>query len=134
MIGGPGPRVISVAGLHPATLRNTPDFAYVGRAARGWPASVWGNPFRVGMARSGVATICGIYGVDPGPIDRPDEPIDAPAAVEFYRQWLARCRPDLVRRLPELRGRVLGCWCGAWSPGQPGIPCHAVVLCRLANP
>ena len=36
-------------------------------------------------------------------------------------------RNEMVRRLPELRGKNLGCWC------KPGAPCHADVLLDLAN-
>jgi hypothetical protein len=34
--------------------------------------------------------------------------------------------PDLLARLPELRGKVLGCWC---HPEQ----CHGDTLAELAN-
>ena len=47
--------------------------------------------------------------------------------VEKFRRHL-ESRPDLVlaaRR--ELRGKVLGCWC------FPKRPCHAEVLCEVAN-
>lgn len=27
----------------------------------------------------------------------------------------------------------LGCWCGDWSPGQPDLLCHAVVVAKLLN-
>lgn len=33
----------------------------------------------------------------------------------------------ILRRLPELRGKNLACWC------PPGSPCHADVLLELAN-
>lgn len=42
-----------------------------------------------------------------------------------YEQWLLS-QPELVAALPELRGKVLGCWCAP-------KPCHADVLLRLAN-
>ncbi|MBX6723654.1 MAG: DUF4326 domain-containing protein, partial [Dactylosporangium sp.] len=42
-----------------------------------------------------------------------------------YEAWL-RTRPDLMARLPELRGRVLACWCAP-------KPCHGDVLARLAD-
>jgi hypothetical protein len=37
------------------------------------------------------------------------------------------------KRLHELRGKTLGCWCGCWKPGEPELLCHAVVLAKLAN-
>lgn len=36
-------------------------------------------------------------------------------------------RAELVRRLPELCGRDLACWC------SPEKPCHADVLLEIAN-
>ncbi len=67
--------------------------------------SVWGNPFRIGpnMTRE--------------------------EAIEAYRVWLLSRSPKAVRlraRLPELNGKVLGCWC---SPR----PCHGDVLAELAD-
>lgn len=50
---------------------------------------------------------------------------DRAAAISAYEEWL-RSRPDLLARLPELRGKTLGCWC------KPA-PCHGDVLARLAN-
>jgi hypothetical protein len=44
-------------------------------------------------------------------------------AVERYEEHI-RSRPDLLARLPELRGKRLGCWC------KPA-PCHGDVLIRL---
>jgi Domain of unknown function (DUF4326) len=35
---------------------------------------------------------------------------DHDRAVEEYRSYISG-RPDLLARLPELRGKVLGCWC-----------------------
>jgi hypothetical protein len=88
--------------------RDDPDYAdvvYVGRAMHrgGWhlDASPFANPFK------------------PGPDGTREE------VVEKYRAWLLG-RPDLLARLPELRGRTLGCWCVP-------LPCHAEVLDELAN-
>jgi Domain of unknown function (DUF4326) len=41
--------------------------------------------------------------------------------------WLAACREDRVKRLPELRGKDLACYCPLDQP------CHADVLLELAN-
>lgn len=81
-----------------------PNYVYVGRG-RG---SVWGNPYSHGTntsARFLVAT--------------------REEAVEKYEEWLLN-QPDLLARLPELRGKVLGCWC------KP-LACHGDVLSRLAD-
>lgn len=63
--------------------------------------SKWGNPFVVGQ--HGNRSQC----------------------IEKYRVWLLR-QPALVAALPELKGKVLGCWC---SP----MACHGDVLVELAN-
>lgn len=50
--------------------------------------------------------------------------------VAMYRDWIkgdSRSAEIARRRLPELRGKVLMCWCPADQP------CHADVLLDLAN-
>ncbi|AIJ21168.1 DUF4326 domain-containing protein [Amycolatopsis methanolica] len=61
-----------------------------------WPESDFANPF-----------------VKEGKTDRA-------AMVRHYREYLDG-RPDLLARLDELSGRVLGCWCAP-------EPCHGDVL------
>jgi hypothetical protein len=61
---------------------------------------IWGNPWVIGQHGTREEVI---------------------ARYEGY----IRARPDLLARLPELRGKVLGCWCG------PNQPCHGDVLLRL---
>jgi hypothetical protein len=85
-----------------------PDFAdvvYVGRAMHrgGWhlDASPFANPFRPGK-------------------DGTREEVMA-----RYREWLLD-QPDLLAKLPGLRGHRLGCWCVP-------LPCHAEVLAELAD-
>lgn len=63
--------------------------------------SKWGNPFLIG--RDGTRA----------------------EVVQKYRDWLVQ-QPHLMQSLPELRGKVLGCWC---SP----LRCHGDVLLELAN-
>lgn len=46
-------------------------------------------------------------------------------AIERYEAWLLN-QPDLMARLSELQGKVLGCFC------HPH-PCHAHILARLAD-
>lgn len=60
-------------------------------------------------------------------------------AVGLFESWLrdgagldadptlSAQRAAILKRLPELRGRPLACWC------KPGTPCHADVLLELAN-
>lgn len=61
----------------------------------------WGNPFEIGKHGTRAEVI---------------------AKYEKYLQN----RPDLLEALPELKGKLLGCWCAP-------KPCHADVLARLAN-
>lgn len=62
--------------------------------------SKWGNPFSV-------------------------EEYTRDGAVAAYAEWI-KTQPDLLAALPELRGKVLGCWC---APKR----CHGDVLAELAN-
>ena len=63
--------------------------------------SPWGNPFRVG--RDGTRVEC----------------------LKKYRAWLQE-QPHLLARIPELRGKRLGCYCAP-------LPCHGDVLADLAD-
>ncbi len=80
---------------------------YIGRECRkgGWdlPESKWHNPYRVPYGGS------------------------AKVAVAQYEKWLMK-QPELLKALPELKGKVLGCWCKY----KPSDPCHGDVLARLA--
>jgi hypothetical protein len=78
---------------------------YIGRACYGFPGSKWGNPFRL-----------------PKGYDVTADPDRILARYEEY----VRSRADLMAALPELRGKVLGCWCAP-------RPCHGDVLLRLAT-
>lgn len=81
-----------------------PDYVYVGRGK----GSPWGNPFSHlsgTLARFQVAS--------------------REEAIAKYEEWLLE-QPELLKRLPELRGKVLGCWC------KP-LACHGDVLARLAD-
>jgi hypothetical protein len=76
---------------------------YIGRAVSrsGLKASVWGNPFIIGK-------------------DGPREEV-----MEKYRAWLMS-NPELLKKVAELRGKVLGCWCAP-------LACHGDILAELAN-
>ncbi len=63
--------------------------------------SKWGNPFAIGIDG------------------------DRDEVIRRYEAWI-RTRPNLMVTLPELKGKVLGCWC------KP-LPCHGDVLARLAD-
>jgi len=61
--------------------------------------SKWGNPFVIGK-------------------DGTREQV-----IAKYRQYLLS-RPDLIAALPELKGKILGCWCSpqAGSPSRKECP------------
>jgi Domain of unknown function (DUF4326) len=61
----------------------------------------WGNPFRIG------------------------EHGTREEVIAKYEEYLL-ATPRLLRMLPELKGKRLGCWC---APN----PCHGDVLARYAN-
>ncbi|GAA1623713.1 hypothetical protein GCM10009733_020440 [Nonomuraea maheshkhaliensis] len=63
--------------------------------------SKWGNPFVLG--RDGTRK----------------------QVIASYERWLV-AQPQLIAALPELAGKVLGCWCA------PHL-CHGDVLARMAN-
>lgn len=63
--------------------------------------SIWGNPFVVG--RDG----------------------NRKEVLVKYRAWL-QTQPQLLAKIPELRGKVLGCYC------KPKL-CHGDVLAELAD-
>lgn len=63
--------------------------------------SKWGNPFEIG--KDGTRK----------------------EVIEKYQVWLLN-QPDLVSGLPELRGKILGCWCKPQA-------CHGDILAKLAN-
>jgi hypothetical protein len=80
---------------------------YVGRGRD----SVWGNPFRIG--------------VDGGREE----------VIEKYKAWITRGggRP-LLRRLGELEGATLGCWCapkGGLAAHEDPVVCHGQILLKL---
>jgi hypothetical protein len=63
--------------------------------------SKWGNPFTITAATPRAAVIA------------------------MYEEYL-RSTPELMAALPELRGKILGCWCAP-------LACHGDVLARLAS-
>ena len=83
--------------------KRAPHDVYIGRPSK------WGNPFTHLPAvarRPGMVLVASR-----------DE------AVARYEAWL-REQPELMAALPELRGKVLGCWCAPQA-------CHGDVLARL---
>jgi len=61
--------------------------------------SKWGNPFAIGRDGS------------------------REEVIRKYEEWI-RTQPNLMMALPELDGKVLGCWCAP-------LHCHGDVLVKL---
>ena len=81
----------------------TQRFVYIGRTARGgYTQSKWHNPYPLHTEG------------------------DRATVLAQYRQYLLG-QPELLAALPELMGKVLGCWC------LPK-PCHGGVLIELLSP
>lgn len=82
----------------------TPHYdVYIGRANKwfGLEASKWANPYVLKKEEARGSTL------------------------ERYEAYV-RSRPDLMAALPELEGKVLGCYC------KPK-PCHGDILIKLLN-
>jgi hypothetical protein len=59
--------------------------------------------------------------------------LESDPAGRFARVYPER-RAAVLRRLPDLRGKDLACWCPITLPDGSACPCHADVLLALANP
>lgn len=80
---------------------------YIGRINpdRGLPHSKWHNPFPLNKNETRGTTL-----------DRFEE--------YFENQ------PELISALPELEGKILGCWCYS-SKTNSGSPCHGHILIKM---
>lgn len=79
-----------------------PFDVYIGRGSK------WGNPF---SHKEGTQAL---YVVK-----------TRAEAIARYEEWILT-QPELLAALPELRGKVLGCFCKPLS-------CHGDILARLAD-
>ena len=131
--------VAKVAGRSYREIAADVNSIYVGRRVlrRGFPGSQFGNPFRADMDLSEVTRVIG--GLAPRVLvqlstdARGSHVFDVDCAVRTYESWFL-AQPGLCKKLPELRGKTLVCWCVDWDGvGEPRVPCHAVVLARLAE-
>ena len=96
-------------------VKHDPCDIYVGRP------SLWGNPFTHLETRRAHG---GLIRLDSREL-----------AVEAYEEWLLgpywpwlqpTRRAEILRTLPELRGKILGCWCAP-------LACHADVLMKMVE-
>lgn len=55
-------------------------------------------------------------------------------AIARYAEWV-RTQPAVLARLPELRGKILGCWCTPRTLTASDRPyvCHGQVLAAMAD-
>jgi hypothetical protein len=83
--------------------KKAPFDVYIGRPSK------WGNPFSHLTSKT-----LAYYRVS-----------TRQEAIDRYEAWLLE-QPELMAALPELKGKILGCWCAPQS-------CHGEVLARLAN-
>jgi len=63
--------------------------------------SKWGNPFEIGK-------------------DGNREEV-----IEKYKEWIKN-QPELLKDLPELKNKILACWCAPKA-------CHGDILAKLAD-
>ncbi len=91
-------------------VRHSDFDVYIGRRCKEFPRSMWANPFKIGR-----------YGTRKEVIDR-------------YEQYV-RNKPELMAALPELKGKVLGCWClrEPVSHVRKNKECHGEVLVKLVE-
>ena len=82
--------------------KKEPYDVYIGRPSK------WGNPF---SHKTGTKAQ---FKVD-----------TREQAILAYEDWLGK-QPDLLEALPELEGKILGCWC------KP-LACHGDVLAAYAE-
>ncbi len=52
--------------------------------------------------------------------------------TDMFAEYLNTRRAEVMRRLPELRGKNLACWCPCPDPYERDR-CHRAVLMELAN-
>ena len=77
----------------------TSNFVYIGRDYLEFKDEGWGNPFHIGVDGN------------------------RKEVLRKYREWV-KGQPHLIARLPELKDKILGCWCKPYS-------CHGDVLVEL---
>jgi hypothetical protein len=82
---------------------------YIGRPGKG-RSGPWGNPFIIGKDGTRAEVIA------------------------KYARWIAQ-QPQLLDRLPELKGKRLGCFCAPprGLTAHDKLICHGQVLARLAD-
>jgi hypothetical protein len=101
-------------------------YVYCGRQHPAFPAEpgTFGNPFGIG-AKATTPVRCASVAEAVGLFRRWLDG-DSDVADMLPSEYILR-REEILRRLPELRGKRLGCW------RHPSPPCHAQHLADLAD-
>mgnify|MGYP001588329604 CR=1 FL=1 len=99
-------RVVNLRGNW--SLRHHPDFMYIGRGVAGFRRSKWANPYPI------------------GPRCTREESL-----AKYHKRLQGR--PDLLAALPELRGKILACWCKPQGGFMGRLLCHGQILAGLAD-
>lgn len=84
-----------------------PYDVYIGRP------SIWGNPY---SHKDGTLAKFKTESIE--------------ESVLKFKEYVLN-NPQLMSKIPELKGKVLGCWCK--TKKNPNSPCHGDVLAELAN-
>ncbi len=85
-----------------------------GRCPKTGEFSIWGNPY------SHIPG-CGKYKVD-----------NVNEAIEKYREYVLN-NNYLMEQLPNLKGKILGCWCMPKNSIKGKLYCHGQVLIEILN-
>lgn len=118
-------RIVKVNGLKGDARAGV---CYVGRAFAGWPASLWGNPFKPKSPGSGAHCVN---------LERVNRDRAVEDCLSKFRAHAETHGPEYLASLWEAcehGTKPLGCWCidATHGDGQP-IVCHAQVLAEMLN-
>ena len=94
-------------------VKKDPYDVYIGSNCSGLKASKWKMPWTISLWCS---------------------PHARRSYLSYYKQYVL-ASPDLMLSLPELKGKILGCWCapkGGVTENDPLI-CHGQILAQLVN-
>ncbi len=88
-------------------FKKSPYDVYIGRG------SIWGNPFTHLTTETKAQFVVA----------------SREEAIASYGKWI-KTQPELMKRIPELKGKVLGCWC---KDKNGNGKCHGDILAELSN-
>jgi hypothetical protein len=91
--------------------KREPYDVYIGRGK----GCKWGNPF---SHKKGTKAQFLVESLD--------------EAIAEYKKWIPK-QPELLAALPELKGKILGCWCKPKGGFGGRLLCHGQILAELAD-